>query len=831
MRTVSIPIFIACLAFPLVLSAGITGKVAGQVLDAETQTPLMGANIQLVNTPLGAATDNRGNFVILNVPPGTYSVRISYIGYADAVHQEVEVNVDLTTSLLVTMERTIIEGQEVIITAQEKMIRQDVTSTLAVVRQEEIDNLPISDFTEALTLQAGVVGEGSQINIRGGRSNEVAYLIDGMHVQDPLLGGLATEVSNDAIKEMSLLSGTFNAEYGNSLSGVVNIITREGGEQLQGRVEYRTSQFGVKRYADLEEMRVNAFVGGPLLTDWLRFIVAGEIDNRGSYLPFGFRKAESFMSKLTFAGIPAIKMNLLYRASRARRQGYSHRWKYIPHRYTQRHTTSDQLALTMSHTLGNRFFYDMRLSYFQQTYKSGIYIDSIEAFQDTADYMTTGARTWVRDAGNGIEFYSAADPQQYWQNSTHYTEFHAGFVWQVGRRNEVKFGLQYKQHFLKMLDVYDPARDHPYIDDYTTRPSEGGAYIQDKIEFPFLVINLGLRYDYLNANAEFRIDPLGPDTVKANPRSQLSPRLGISHPISDRTKIHFAYGHFFQNPEFEDLYENSAYDLDVREPLFGQPSLDAERTVAYEVGLAHQFSERVAMHLTVYNKDVTGLIGTRYYAAYTDEAPDRYVGYTLIINEDYANIKGFEVRLKVRPGGLFSGGLSYTYQVAKGSASSEMEQYPGTSESSKLYYLDFDKPHIFNTYGVFELREGQGPLVLGYPVLQNSDLSFVIRASSGYPYTPSGRDIGFVDRNSLRMPSTYTIDLEVGKEFAFGRWVRGRVFAEILNLTDHRNIRYVYPDTGDPEYTTVGIRSEEYMKDPSNFGPPRVIRIGLGWEL
>jgi hypothetical protein len=111
------------------------------------------------------------------------------------------------------------------------------------------------------------------------------------------------------------------------------------------------------------------------------------------------------------------------------------------------------------------------------------------------------------------------------------------------------------------------------------------------------------------------------------------------------------------------------------------------------------------------------------------------------------------------------------------------------------------------------------------------DISLIARAASGYPFTPSGRDIGFVVRNSLRMPWTYLIDLEIGKEFKVYDLFDVRLFAEILNLTDHRNILYVYPDTGDPESTNVGQQSEEFIKDPSNFGPTRSIRLGLGIQF
>ncbi len=312
--------------------------------------------------------------------------------------------------------------------------------------------------------------------------------------------------------------------------------------------------------------------------------------------------------------------------------------------------------------------------------------------------------------------------------------------------------------------------------------------------------------------------------VKVKSRSQISPRLGISHPISDRTKLHFSYGHFFQNPDFQDLFENNRYDLNVREPLFGQPSLDAQRTISYEVGISHQFSDNVAMNLTAYYRDISGLIGTRYFFPYVD---GRYTGYTLYVNEDYANNKGFEVTIDMRPTRYFSGGLTYTYSVAKGSASSETEQYPGTQESTQLYYIDFDRTHVFNASGTYTIPDGEGPLVFGSTIFENMDFSLIFRASSGIPYTPSGRDIGFVVKNSLRQPGNYNVDLMVGKEFDLYNNLRLRLFAEILNLTDHRNVLYVYGDTGEADYTFEGNHSIEYMQDQSNYGPPRSVRIGF----
>lgn len=807
------------ICLPSLLFAGTTGKLTGTITEASTGEPLFGANIIIVGTTFGAATDVDGNYVILNIEPGSYTVRISMIGYESANVENVRIVVDRTTDISLSLNSTSLELGEVVISAETPMVQKDLTSSIAVMTRDEIEELPVSDFSQLLQLQAGVVGSGNNLHIRGGRSNEVAFLVDGMYVQDPLLGGLATALSNDAIQEMSLLSGTFNAEYGNSLSGVVNIVTREGSDHLTGRIEMRTSEFGIERYTDLHEMRINGNLSGPLLTNDLKFFFAAEQDKRGSYLPFGYEKNLSMFGKLSYTGIPNFKITLSNRGNRGTRQNYSHAYKFIPDQYIRRRTDSYQSSLTFTHTIANNLFYDLRLSYFNQGYYSGI-------DKDTADYIALADEEYFSDIGNGFEFYSKSDPPSLTDSRTATFEVKGDLVWQINKLNEVKTGVHFKKHWLRYWNIYDPKRNFPYVNNYKTNPFEMAAYVQDKIELPFLVINIGLRFDYVNANVTFRGNPLDPNSlIKVEPRYQLSPRIGIAHPISDRTKLHFSYGHFFQNPDYQYFYENSQYDLNVREPLMGQPSLDAMRTISYEVGISHQFTDRIAMHVTAYYKDETGKIGTRYFFPFVD---GRYTGYTLYVNEDYTNTKGFEVNIDARSSRYFSGGLTYTFSVVKGSASSETEQYPGTQESTLLYYLDWDKTHVLNASATFFIPEHEGPEVFGKTIFDNMDFSFIFKASSGYPYTPGGRDIGFVVKNSLRMPAVYTLDLEIGKEFTIASQFKARLFCEILNVTDHKNILYVYPDTGEPDISFVGDSSIEYLRDPSNYGPPRSVRLGLG---
>jgi outer membrane receptor protein involved in Fe transport len=807
----------ACILFGLgTVFGGTTGKITGRVTDKSNGESLVGGNTILVGTPFGAATDVEGKYFILNVPPGVYSLRAVLVGYGPVLVKDVRVVADQTTTIDVTMESAPVGIAEIVVQAERPMVQRDATSTTAVISSEQIKMMPVKDFVEVLQMQSGVVADGRNLYVRGGRSNEVAYLIDGMYVKDPVLGAAGTRIHNDAISELVFLDGSFNAEYGNALSGVVNIVTKEGGKDFAGQLEGRTSEFGVHPYNSYREDRVAATLSGPISGEDLTFFGSAERDARGTWLPFGYDRTLSVIAKIKANLFPGLKATLTERYSENNNQPYNQSWKYIGNQYLRVREKSRHTLLTLTHTVLPNLFYDLRLSYFNQSYYSGI-------DKDTSQYLSTGDRQYFRNIGLGTEFYSLADPVEVTDNRTETFNVRWDLTWQIGNSNEVRTGVDLKKHNLNYFDVYDPKRIAPYITIFNKHPVEGAAYVQDKIELSSLVVSVGLRFDYADQRSPFRSNPLDSTViVPSKAKTQWSPRLGVAHPISDRTALHFSYGHFFQNPDYERLYENSQYDVHVSQPIFGQPNLDAERTTEYEVGITHQFSSNFTASFTAYYKDITGLIGTQYYPPFLD---GRYVGYYLYVNEAYANDKGFEVRLTMRRSKYVAGSLTYTYSVAKGSASSELENYPSTLQSTLLYPLDQDRTHLLNANVSVVFPQDDGPAMFGGHPLENSYWNVIARVNSGAPYTPSSRRVSYVPRNSARMPTTYTIDLEFGKSWKLGTFTL-EPFVEILNLTDHRNVLYVWPDTGEPNVTFDTAYSKEYLDDPSNYGPPRQIRIG-----
>lgn len=227
------------------LYSGTAGKLTGKVTDQSTGEPLIGVNVFLPATGQGGATDAEGNYYILNIAPGEYELRCSMIGYSEQVIEGIRIMVDLTTTQDVQMTLSIIEGDVVTVTADRSMIQADITHAQANISAAELEALPVESFQAAVSMQAGVVVDaGGGIHIRGGRSSEVAYLIDGIPVTNSYGQSMGVGIENNAIQELQVISGTFNAEYGQAMSGIVNIITKDGQlDKYTGQVSYRYGRY------------------------------------------------------------------------------------------------------------------------------------------------------------------------------------------------------------------------------------------------------------------------------------------------------------------------------------------------------------------------------------------------------------------------------------------------------------------------------------------------------------------------------------------------------------------------------------------------------------
>jgi outer membrane receptor protein involved in Fe transport len=373
-----------------------TGKITGKVRDADTGKPLTRVNIIIDETYMGAFTDNSGEYVIVNVPPGSYRVRAEMMGYGKVAKTQVQIAMDQTTVIDFELKSEVLEVEEAIeIVAERPIIQKDVTASARTLSAQKLDAMPVKEFEEVLQTTAGVVEEGRELHFRGGRGGEALYMVDGMIVKDPILGGSAgLSVSNSSIDEMEILLGGFDAEYGEAQSAIINIRTKEGSKNFTGAFTYETDDTG---FSDLNTYSFNTdfiefSLGGPEpITNYIlpklgfrypgeeiSFFLSGDAKYTDTYTPFGESKTAydrlgvswrdrqdnrlSFNSKLSYRLSPTQKMTVSYRRSWESEDPYRHNFLFVPeHSRDQIITRGNQLGVIWNHSLSSKTYYDFKL--------------------------------------------------------------------------------------------------------------------------------------------------------------------------------------------------------------------------------------------------------------------------------------------------------------------------------------------------------------------------------------------------------------------------------------------------------------------------------------
>ena len=254
------------------LIGGSTGKIKGKIIDENSKEPLVGVNIYLDGTSIGTASDLSGNYFIINIPAASYDIVISYVGYKTIKITDVLINADRTSILDFSMNIAAVEGEEVIVEAKKPVIVKDQTATTTTVESATINNMPVNNISDVLSTMAGVLENhggnyivGGGYHFRGGRSGEITYLVDGFVVEDALYGNMGLDISRNAISEISMITGAFNAEYGEATSGVINIVTKEGKKDYSWTIRGVSDNFLNPSYHAQGLSRFETTFSGPLL--------------------------------------------------------------------------------------------------------------------------------------------------------------------------------------------------------------------------------------------------------------------------------------------------------------------------------------------------------------------------------------------------------------------------------------------------------------------------------------------------------------------------------------------------------------------------------------
>lgn len=889
-----------------------TGKIVGSVVESGSNEPLIGANIIVEGTILGATTDVDGTFIILRVPPGKYAVHCQYIGYNEVVMRDVEVLTDLTTTLNFELNPQVIQGEQVTVIAETPVIRKDLTSVEARVQAEEIDRMAVQELGDLLNLQAGISrDQDGGIHIRGGRSSEVSYRINGISITDDFKRTQALIVENESIQELQVISGTFNAEYGDAMSGVINIVTKTGGSEWRGDVEAWSGDYVSGRkdiFFNIDDLNAAAnynFQGtasGPIFKNKIsifltgrRFYDDGWIYGANAYLPGGdrsmvngdssavsmnFKDRWSGQGTLSWQIFAPLRFKVDVLGSWEKRRNYGddlndhHRWRLNP--------TGDRGDLekgisgigNISHQLGKVTFHEITVAYKYNRLDSKLFDDPFDPRYVHPDSMNAEARFFYR-GGTDLAWFERFTRS--WIAKWDLTS-------QVTKKHQAKLGVEYQQDEIYHNDIEAlvPARDEngqeiqpfrtaiepessPRHDKFTRKPIKFAAYVQDKIEYESLVINLGLRFDMFDPKGQVPVDLTDPNiyvpfkeiniyrdlngdgiidvaertednklTVderreywyrKTEVKSLLSPRLGVGFPITNRGVIHFSYGIFQQIPDYSLLYVDDQMKVTTATGIqgpFGNPDLKPQRTTMYELGLKQQFSEEVAIDITGFYRDIRDWISTSpplngYIAG---------VRYVRNINRDLANVFGVSFAVNRRFTNHFSFDIDYTFQIAEGTNSNPDQEYNAVKDGNEptrvLTPLNWDQTHTLNM-NLFVGAKRWGA-------------SVITRFNSGQPYTPSfesgtrtGQSILSGEaENSRNKPSNFTIDLHLYRNFKYG--ILGlQLFARVFNLLDMKNPTNVFGDTGLADFTFQERNPHDptWFNNPSYYSTPRNIQVGM----
>jgi len=369
----------------------VAGKLRGRVVDADNGSPLYGANVIILPAELskGAATNEDGDYLIPNVLAGTYDVRVTYIGYGSKLTTGLSVFPGQTTVMNAELKVEAIEGQAVEVVAEAKRAIIAVRSPVAQreVKGEEIKRMPVSDFTEVLANSAGAIeteaGNSRGLHLRGGRAGEVAFFVDGINTNDPVSQGVGIEIDNNAIEQIVISTGGFSAEYGEAMSGAVNIITKEGrSSRHAGNIEYESDSWGSKLDPDADfgyhKTRANLSGPVPLTKRNLTYFISGTYENTADRNPKPFPQqhnsvlAPNGTAKLVYSpDNSAFKVTVQGSFSREDELLYKHNISYGDwlRSYYGRENGHSRLSLKVQNSISKNTAWEF-LAYYFNTYSN-----------------------------------------------------------------------------------------------------------------------------------------------------------------------------------------------------------------------------------------------------------------------------------------------------------------------------------------------------------------------------------------------------------------------------------------------------------------------------
>ncbi len=911
--------FSLMLFLPLMLLGQQDASIQGTVRDFKTGNPLPGVNVIIKGTYYGAATGSDGNYLITSISPGSYDIEISMVGYKILLKTGVKVEAGAAVTENFDLEQTVLMlGEEVVVIGKKPLFDVDETATLTRISSDDIQNKIVNSVEDILSEQIGVTTVDNEIHIRGGRIDESLFIIDGLSIKDPLSGyGGNLFINAESIDNLEIITGGYNAEYGQAMSGVINIRLKEGRDKYEGSFKYASDNWGFSQdsYSHYNTDHLEFNLGGPstlfeLLPKALGFDLPGKFSffanayGKGSdtHLPiaanvyphrnwslpgFSDRQTEEFLDlitpreendwhllyKLTWGVTPQKKLSASYDFSLNVNQGffmprafsstyYPYRYQEILDQYNTITRESRLLNVNWVHTLNPQTFYEVTMGRFLTMEHSAVqdlhwseYLQRLDL--EPINYTIQDLDGNV-DITLGDEFYDTGVSSEWYDISSDNYRLDMDWTHQTQSRQKMKAGIEITYTEMQVLDIDEPWTGETGLgsnyDAYRAQTTFGAFYIQDRIVFEGMTINLGLRYDFWfpgkyveNAIADSSIVVIT-DAARQifmdetfeffgyRGKGRISPRVGISHPVTDNDVLYFYYGHFSQLPTFQYVYAKLTSSSPTTYQVFGNPNLDPKTTVQYELGIKHRFSEDQVLEMKAYWKDMFDYETSQ--SIRPSNPKYSHMSFLMYLNADYARSRGVEIILKSRLLKNFYADVNFNYSIATGKSSNPNDNLlveSGQIREKPLneIYLRWDKPFQIFANLSYNHPTGLGAsLRLEYETGRRYTRAIVdnIREENDVEYYQGIYEDEKPYFYISKEPTTNT-DLKLYKRFELGR-LSYRLFLDIQNLWDQRIARRINPFTGNGynpgeiiPYSMIDDPNPNY--DPSRFLRPRTIELGL----
>ena len=897
-----------------------TGKVVGRVTD-ESGVALPGVNLFIPTTLQGATSDLDGYYTILNVSPGTYTLRSSFIGFVTQTVQEVRVNIDQTTTVNFQLTEDTVGLEELVVTAELPVVQADVSNSQLNVTSDQIEALPVSSINSVVGLQAGIEG----LSVRGSGSDELSFMVNGLTLRDERNNAPYTSISLSSVEEVQVQTGGFNAEYGNVRSGIVNVVTKEGNrDRYTGNAIIRYSSpaqkhFGpraddpnsywIRPFIDPDVAFTGTEAGGwdkftqaqyPRFEGWiaiseerlkdddpsndmtpealqqaflwqhrkpmevvrpdynvdvglggpvpylnrhlgaLRFYASVRIDQSMYLIPLNSDRYQEWSGhlkltadlipgmKLTFEGLrghitgtslsragqPGIFRSSFSIASQLSRSSFIDSRIFSTDYWAPTKVNNFMGGLKLTHSISSTTFYEVRLNAFRSSYDTnpgrlrdetasvsfgGVGFDEAPfGFQPKPTFGVDGMRT-------GVGMSNARD-------SSMVTAYNikGDLTSQLNRFLQVKTGIEYNLSDSKVnYGRYDAflasSNSHSQWD---RAPVRGAAYAQGKLEFSGMIANLGLRLDYFHAGGDwYSFESFSPafsarfaagiDTLLTQDPTRhifaLSPRMGVSFPITEFSKLYFNYGHFRSLPDPNNLFLLREFTETGQISRVANPNNPLPRTVAYELGYEQSLFDQLLIRMAGYYKDVSL---QPYLTEYISR--DGQVNYTISEPNSFEDIRGFEFTLSRNRGSWVQGFINYTYMVFTSGYFSLRRNFENPTAQREFSESDAERrrassrplPRPYARLNLDFLTPSDfGPRLGSYPILGDWRISLIgsWRQGAKYTWTGGGAVPGVINNVSFR--DYWNANLRFTKNVVIaGR--RAQFFVDIFNVFNTRRLSF-----------------------------------------